>query len=196
MAGELIGYARVSTTGQKLDVQLEKLKAQGCTKIYQEKRSGKTAKRPELEKMLDYVREGEVVVVTKLDRLGRSVADLANISKHLEEKGVGLIVIDQGIDTTTPHGKLMFHMIAAVAEFELSLRYERQMEGIASAKQKGVKFGRKKSLDRERICQLREDGLSMAKIAEQVGCSKGAVHKVISEYINEVNSDVSSNKFY
>ena len=183
MTGQLIGYARVSTTGQKLDVQLQALEAKGCTKIYQEKRSGKTADRPELQKMLDYVREGEAIVVTKLDRLGRSVADLANISKTLEDKGVGLIVIDQGIDTTTPHGKLMFHMIAAVAEFELSLRYERQMEGIADAQRKGVKFGRKKTLDRERIHQLRESGLSMAKIAAELSCSKGAVHKVLSESI-------------
>ncbi|GAA0295552.1 recombinase family protein [Psychrosphaera haliotis] len=183
MAKELIGYARVSTTGQKLDVQLDALTAQGCTKIYQEKRSGKTADRPELEKMLDYVREGEAIVVTKLDRLGRSVADLANISKLLEDKGVGLIVLDQGIDTTTPHGKLMFHMIAAVAEFELSLRYERQMEGIAKAKEQGVKFGRKKTIDRERVHQLREEGLSLGKIAAEVGCSKAAVHKVLAEYI-------------
>ena len=185
MTGQLIGYARVSTTGQKLDVQLNALQARGCTKIYQEKRSGKTADRPELQKMLDYVREGEAIVITKLDRLGRSVADLANISKQLDEKGVGLIVIDQGIDTTTPHGKLMFHMIAAVAEFELSLRYERQMEGIADAQRKGVKFGRKKTLDRERIHQLRESGLSMAKIAAELSFSKGAVHKVLSEYIEQ-----------
>ena len=187
MTGQLIGYARVSTTGQKLDVQLQALEAKGCVKIYQEKRSGKTADRPELEKMLDYVREGEAIVVTKLDRLGRSVADLANISKLLDDKGVGLIVIDQGIDTTTPHGKLMFHMIAAVAEFELSLRYERQMEGIAKAQEKGVKFGRKKSVDRERVHQLREEGLSMAKIAEELSCSKGAVHKIIGEFISQNN---------
>ena len=183
MTGQLIGYARVSTTGQKLDVQLQALEARGCIKIYQEKRSGKTVDRPELQKMLDYVREGEAIVVTKLDRLGRSVADLANISKQLDEKGVGLIVIDQGIDTTTPHGKLMFHMIAAVAEFELSLRYERQMEGIAKAQEKGVKFGRKKTIDREKVHQLRDEGLSMAKIAEYIGCSKGAVHKVLSESV-------------
>lgn len=181
MTGQLIGYARVSTTGQKLDVQLNALTAKGCAKIYQEKRSGKTADRPELQKMLDYAREGEAIVVTKLDRLGRSVADLANISKQLDEKGVGLIVIDQGIDTTTAQGKLMFHMIAAVAEFELSLRYERQMEGIADAQRKGVKFGRKPTVDRVRVHQLREEGLSMGKIAEALGCSKGAVHKALSE---------------
>ncbi len=181
MTQELIGYARVSTTGQKLDVQLDALKAKGCSKIYQEKRSGKTADRPELEKLLDYVREGEAVVVTKLDRLGRSVADLANIAKLLEAKGVGLIIIDQGIDTTTAYGKMTFHMIAAVAEFELSLRYERQMEGIAKAKEQGIKFGRTKTINRERVQQLREDGLSLAKIASELSCSKSAVHKVLAE---------------
>ncbi|GGF54181.1 recombinase family protein [Alteromonas lipolytica] len=112
MTSRQIGYARVSTTGQKLDVQLNALQARGCTKIYQEKRSGKTADDPELQKMLDYVREGEAIVATKFDRLGRSVVDQANISKQLDEKGVGLIVIDQSINTTTPHGKLMFHMLA------------------------------------------------------------------------------------
>ena len=180
MTGQLIGYARVSTTGQKLDVQLDALKAKGCTKIYQEKRSGKTADRPELEKMLDYVREGEAIVVTKLDRLGRSVADLANISKLLDDKGVGLIVIDQGIDTTTPHGKLMFHMIAAVAEFELSLRYERQMEGIAKAKERGVYKGRKPSVDKSQIIELHKMGLGATAITKELNVSRATVYRAIA----------------
>ncbi|MFN3900254.1 MAG: recombinase family protein, partial [Alishewanella aestuarii] len=92
-----------------------------------------------------------------------------------------LEVIDQKIDTTTPTGKLMFHMIAAVAEFELSLRYERQMDGIAEAKEKGVKFGRKKTIDREAVLSLHQQGLSMGAIAKQLGISKGSVHGIVSE---------------
>lgn len=176
--GQRIGYARVSTTGQKLDVQLSALK--GCDKIFQEKVSATSHKRSELDKMLAYVREGDVVVITKLDRLGRSVVDLANIAKDFESRGIGLEVIDQKIDTTTPTGKLMFHMIAAVAEFELSLRYERQMDGIAEAKEKGVKFGRKKTIDREVVLSLHQQGLSMGAIAKQLGISKGSVHAILN----------------
>lgn len=179
--GQRIGYARVSTTGQKLDVQLAALKGSRCDKIFQEKVSATSHQRPELDKMLAYVREGDVVVITKLDRLGRSVVDLANIAKDFESRGIGLEVIDQKIDTTTPTGKLMFHMIAAVAEFELSLRYERQMDGIAEAKEKGVKFGRKKTIDRGAVLSLHQQGLSMGIIAKQLSISKGSVHGIIKD---------------
>lgn len=177
--GQRVGYARVSTAGQKLDVQLDALK--GCDKLFQEKVSATSHKRPELEKMLSYVREGDVVVITKLDRLGRSVVDLCNIAKDLESRGVGLEVIDQRIDTTTSTGKLMFNMIAAVAEFELSLRYERQMDGIEKAKEQGVQFGRKKTINKEVVLSLRAQGLSMGAIAKELGISKGSVHKALSE---------------
>lgn len=176
--GERVGYARVSTTGQKLDVQLDALK--GCKRIYQEKVSATSHKRPELDKMLSYVREGDVVVITKLDRLGRSVVDLCNIAQDLEKRGVGLEVIDQKIDTRTSVGKLMFNMIAAVAEFELSLRHERQMDGIAKAKEQGVQFGRKKSIDREAVLSLHQQGLSMGDIAKELKISKGSVHGIVS----------------
>ncbi|MCK7598213.1 recombinase family protein [Microbulbifer sp. CAU 1566] len=187
MTGQRIGYARVSTVGQKLDVQLDALK--DCDRIYQEKASGATAERSQLKEMLRYVREGDVVVATKLDRLGRSVADLANIAKQLEADGVGLVILDQGIDTTTAAGKMMFHMIAAVAEFELALRYERQMEGIAKAKESGVQFGRKPTIDAGRVIELREQGFSMGKIADQVGCSKGAVHKILAAAVQAEVTD-------
>ena len=124
-----IGYGRVSSTGQSLDVQLEKLKH--CSKIYQEKKSGRTDNREQLQLALDYVREGDVFVITKLDRLGRSTRDLLNIINKLETKGVQLQVLDQNIDTGTPTGKLMFTMLSSIAEFENELRRERQSDGIA-----------------------------------------------------------------
>lgn len=176
--GQRVGYARVSTTGQKLDVQLDALKS--CDKVFQEKVSATSYNRPELEKMLSYVREGDVVVITKLDRLGRSVVDLCNIAKDLENRGVALEVIDQKIDTSTSTGKLMFNMIAAVAEFELSLRYERQMDGIEKAKEKGVQFGRKKTIDRDAVLSLHAKGLSMGQIAKELGISKGSVHGILN----------------
>ena len=176
--GERVGYARVSSKGQKLDVQRDALRS--CRRVFEEKVSATSYHRPELDKMLSYVREGDVVVITKLDRLGRSVVDLCNIAKDLESRGVGLEVIDQKIDTTTPTGKLMFNMIAAVAEFELSLRRERQMDGIEKAKEKGVKFGRKKTIDRDAVLSLHQHGLSMGAIAKQLGISKGSVHGILS----------------
>ncbi len=103
----LIGYARVSSTGQSLDVQLDRLKNSQCDKIYQEKKSGLTSNRSELKKCLDYVREGDVLIITKLDRLARSTVDLHNILEQLNNKGVGFRVLDQSIDTTSPTGKLL-----------------------------------------------------------------------------------------
>lgn len=123
-----VGYARVSSTGQSLDVQLEKLK--DCDKLFQEKKSGRTDNREQLKQCLEYVRDGDVFVVTKLDRLGRSTRDLLNIVNRLESKGVQLRVLDQNLDTGTSSGKLMFTMLGAIAEFENDLRRERQSEGI------------------------------------------------------------------
>lgn len=133
--GQVIGYARVSSVGQSLDVQLDKLTKAGCERVYQEKVSGtSTDGREQLAELLRYVREGDDVVITKLDRLGRSLADLLDITEQLEAKGVTLRVLDQNLETTTAQGKLMFTMLGAFAEFETALRKERQMEGIAKAK--------------------------------------------------------------
>ena len=135
-----VGYARVSSVGQSLEVQLDKLK--GCDKVFQEKRSGRqTETRPELLKALDYVREGDSLVITRLDRMARSVLDLAKIADSLQSKGVALKVLDQSIDTSTSEGKLMFHMLGAFAEFENDIRRERQQDGIAKAQAKGMANG-------------------------------------------------------
>jgi DNA invertase Pin-like site-specific DNA recombinase len=126
--GMRIGYARVSSSGQRLDVQLDRLA--GCDRIFPEKASAASAKgRPELQKALDYVRDEDVFLVTKLDRLARSVVDLAGVVQKLEAKKVDFIVMDQGIDTTTMYGRLQFNILAAIGEFERELIKERSMEG-------------------------------------------------------------------
>lgn len=182
MTGKVIGYARVSSTEQKLDSQLDKLK--DCDKVFQEKVSGTKGKdnRPELAKLLEYVREGDVVVITRLDRLARNVFHLKSIADLLDGKGVGLKVLEQDINTTTSTGKLMFNMLAAIAEFETELRKERQMDGIALAKEEGRYTGRKRTIDRDKVRELRENGLSMDKIAAELGVSKSAVHKILSQH--------------
>lgn len=176
----IVGYARVSSVGQSLDIQLEKLEKAGCEKIYQEKKSGTYANRPELQKALDYVRKGDVFVFTKIDRLARSTLDFANIMDRLKQKGVAVRVLDQAIDTGTPAGKLMLDMLAAVAEFETAIRKERQMEGIAKAKAEGKVFGRKPLSEdtKQEILRLRADGVSFNKIAKALSISVGAAHKI------------------
>jgi len=151
-----IGYARVSSQGQSLDTQIEKLEAFGCEKVFQEKRSGASrSKREAVNAALEYCREGDVLVITKLDRLARSMFDLQDITKTLEHKGVDFIVLDQKIDTTTPTGRLTFHLLGAVAEFERDLIAERQNEGIEKAKNKGVRFGRQNKLNPKQVEELR-----------------------------------------
>ena len=176
-----VGYARVSSTGQSLDVQLEKLK--DCDKIFQEKQSGRTDKREQLQQCLEYVRDGDTFVVTKLDRLGRSTRDLLNIVNRLDGKSVQLKVLDQNIDTGTPAGKLMFTMLGAIAEFENDLRRERQADGIALAKSRGVLLGRKAKLTEEQISEMRQkrqDGILIKDLMTEYGLSKASVYRLIS----------------
>lgn len=139
MPGVLIGYGRVSSVDQKLEIQTEQLKAAGCEKIFAEKMSGKAAdNRAELQKCLAYVREGDVLVVTRLDRLGRSLPDLLDIVLGLREKGVEFRALQQCIDTSTSEGRMMLGIMGTFAEYEREIRAERQREGIEKAKQKGV----------------------------------------------------------
>ncbi|TJV12553.1 MAG: recombinase family protein, partial [Mesorhizobium sp.] len=134
----IVGYARVSSTGQNYETQVEKLTAAGATKIFTEKQSGLDKERPELARCLDYVREGDVLMITKLDRLARSAGHLHQIADELASKSVGFKVLDDsGVDTTTRTGRLVFGILASIAEFETALRKERQMEGIALAKAEG-----------------------------------------------------------
>lgn len=181
----VIGYARVSSAGQNLDVQIDKLQKSDCEKIYTEKKSGGSGtERPELDKALDYVREGDTLVITRLDRLARSVADLSKIAQQLDNKGVTLRVIDQSIDTGTSEGRLMFNMLGAFAEFERDIRAERQADGIEKAKEKGVKFGRNSKLTDQQIAELKQkaliDEVSRAELAKEYGISRATLYRIIS----------------
>jgi len=179
----IVGYARVSSTGQKLETQLEKLK--NCEKIFQEKRSGVDRSRPELRRCLDYIREGDTLVVAKIDRLARSTADLYRIISKLSEKGVDFKVIDDPlIDTTSRTGKLIMGILALIAEFENDIRRERQMDGIAKAREKGVKFGRKSLLTADtvtKIQELREAGETVPEIIRRTGLSKASVYRALAK---------------
>jgi len=175
-----IGYARVSSTGQSLEVQKQKLK--DCEKTYQEKKSARTDNRPQLQICLDYVRDGDTLVITKLDRLARSTRDLLNITSRLETKGVKLQVLDQNIDTSTPTGKLMLTMLGAIAEFENDLRKERQSDGIELAKEKGVQFGRKPTLSARQIQEmkeLRESGIKIKDLMTKYSLSKASIYRLL-----------------
>lgn len=177
-----IGYARVSTGEQHLDVQLAKLTQAGCVKIYQEKRSGTDDTRAELAKCLDYLREGETLVVTKLDRLARSTRHLCDIVHQLGTKGIGLVVLDQAIDTSSPVGRFTFHLLAAVAEFENDIRRERQREGIAAAQARGTHFGRQHHLTPAQVralCQQRAKGVLIRDLMAQYGLKKAAIYRYL-----------------
>lgn len=167
--GMRVGYARVSSVGQKLDVQLDCLS--DCDRVFKEKVSASsTEKRTELKKALDFVREGDVFIVTKLDRLARSVVDLSNIVRFLEEKDVGLVVFDRGIYTTTIYGKLQLNILGAICEFERGLIRERSMEGRMRAIAKGVRFGVRAKLSDDEIQKMvwlfETDELSKTDIGE------------------------------
>lgn len=183
----IVGYARVSSTGQDYQTQVDRLTAAGATKIFSEKQSGLDDDRPELAKCLDYVREGDTLIVTKLDRLARSASHLHQIVDKLNKDSVGFKVLDDAsLDTTTRTGKLVFGILASIAQFETELRKERQLEGIAKAKAKAEKAGtpwitgRPVSLNHDEIKALRADGLSVRQIAKEVGCSPSAVQKVLN----------------
>lgn len=175
-----VGYARVSSAGQSLDVQITALEQAGCGKIFKEKKSGRRAQdREQLIAALDYVREGDTLTVTKLDRLARSVIDLHKTVEQLTAKGVGFRVLQQsGIDTTTSTGKLTLGVLAAVAEFEADIRAERQRDGIEAAKAKGVYKGRKPSVDPAEIKQLLAEGMGPAEVARKVGCARSTVYRL------------------
>ena len=185
----LMGYARVSSVGQSLDVQIEKLK--DCDKVFKEKRSGVDTGRPALKQCLEFLRDGDTLLVTKIDRLARSTSDLYRIVSELAEKGVSFRVLDDpSIDTTSRTGKLVMGILALIAEFENDIRRERQMDGIAKAKDRGVKFGRKRELTVDRVKEirsLRESGETVPTIIQRTGFSKASIYRALGDLSMESN---------
>ncbi len=178
----IVGYARVSSIGQSLDVQLDKL--QHCDKIYQEKQSGTNQKRPELKACLEYVREGDTLVVTRLDRLARSTLHLCQIAETLRQKEVNLQVLDQNINTNDATGRLLFNMLGAIAQFETEIRAERQIDGIVKAKERGVSFGRKKKMTTQQIEELKErrnSGTLIKTLMADYNLSKASVYRYLNQ---------------
>jgi DNA invertase Pin-like site-specific DNA recombinase len=175
-----IGYARVSTTDQNLDLQETALRLAGCDMIRSEKRSGTTtAGRTELQTVLDFLRTGDVLMVTRIDRLARSIGDLQDIVRTIRSKGAILKATEQPIDTSTAAGKAFLDMLGVFAEFETNLRKERQMEGIAKAKAEGVYKGRKASIDIAKVKTLKADGMGPSAIAKALGVGRASVYRAL-----------------
>lgn len=179
----MYGYARVSTTDQDLTVQEDALRAAGCEIIRAEKKSGTTTEgRTELQTLVEFARKGDTVVVTRIDRLARSIADLASVVRTLESKDVALKATEQPIDTSTAAGRCFLQMLGVFAEFETNLRRERQLEGIAKAKAEG-KYkgkGRPASIPGAMILELRAKGLGPSAIAKELGISRMSVHRALN----------------
>ena len=177
----VIGYARTSTTEQNIEPQIEALKTAGCNRIYQEQRTGIDAKRAELLSMLDYCREGDVITCTKLDRIGRSTADVLSIIDRMNDKGVSFRCLNLNLDTSTPTGKLMLTMLAAVATFEREIMLERQREGIEAARKEGKYKGRKATamVKASQVQELLKKGLTRQAVADRLGIGVASVYRII-----------------
>jgi DNA invertase Pin-like site-specific DNA recombinase len=186
----LYGYARVSTAEQDCTLQELALRAAGCTIIRAEKVSGsRRAGRAELALLLEFLRPGDTLVVTRVDRLARSIKDLQDIVAFLKERGVALRATEQPIDTQSAAGKAFLDMLGVFAEFETNLRRERQLEGIAAAKARGVYRGRKPSIDSTEIRRLhREEHLGASAIARQLGIGRASVYRALARQASEAGS--------
>lgn len=177
----IVGYARVSSSSQNLDLQLEQLADAGCEKVFSEKVTGTSRDdRRALAECLDWMREGDTLVVTRLDRLARSGRDLHDIIAQLSAKQVGFRCLQQGaVDTTTSMGKLILGILGAVAEFETDIRKERQREGIERAKAAGVYRGRKRTVEVHQVRSLRDQGLGATDIAAKLGIGRASVYRAL-----------------
>lgn len=177
-----VGYARVSTQDQKLDLQRQALQAAGCDLIFEDHISGTRAKRPGLDKVLAKLAPGVVVVVWRLDRLGRSLSHLVEVLKVIESKGAGFVSLNEAIDTTSASGRLVFHMMAALAEFERSLIVERTQAGLAAAKARGAKLGRRRKLTPKQVAHgraLLDAGETGHAVAQSLGVSRATLYRAL-----------------
>lgn len=175
-----IGYARVSTNDQDNAIQVEALTRAGCTNIRRETASGTSTRgRTQLQIVMDFIQEGDILVVSRIDRLARSIGDLQDIIRQLQAKGASLQATEQHIDTTTASGKAFFDMLGVFAEFETNLRRERQLEGIAKAKAAGVYKGRRPSIDAGAVKELRDQGTGAAEIARRLNIGRASVYRLL-----------------
>ena len=193
-----IGYARVSSTGQNLAVQIETLEKAGCDKIFQEKKSGRKIKdRIELERALEFVREGDTFLVTRLDRCSRNTLDLFKILELLKSKKVDFKATEQNFDTTTSTGKLMLGLLSVVAEFETDLRAERQAEGIQSALKRGVKFGATRKMTEQDVIEamkLQKSGeVTNQQISDKFEVGRSTLLRYVAEYKRRENDKKKNN---
>lgn len=180
-----IGYARVSTKDQNLNLQIDDLKKVGCEKIFTDKISGAKKDRPGLDEALNYARSGDILVVWKLDRAGRSLKHLIELVNLLNEKEIGFVSIKENIDTTTSTGKLMFHIFASLAEFERDIIRERTEAGLAAARARGKVGGRPKSMDDKKLAMAKsmmaDKSIPIKNICSTLGVSKSTLYKYLSE---------------
>ncbi|MET7466228.1 recombinase family protein [Nonomuraea sp. NPDC005501] len=185
LSGALVGYARVSTAGQLLDRQMTALTTAGCIRIFADKKSGKTAEREELWKALDYLRPGNTLVVPSLDRLGRSLQDLISIVASLRKRGIGFRSLHEALDTTTPGGRLVFHVFAALAEFIRELIVEGTREGLEAARARGQRLGRPPAMTPEQIRHARDlltrPENTVSSIARLLGVSRSTIYKYVPD---------------
>ncbi|WP_018685394.1 recombinase family protein [Actinokineospora enzanensis] len=183
--GDRIGYARVSTVGQLLRRQTDALAAAGCRRVFREKLSGRTAERPELRECLEFLQPGDTLVVTELSRLGRSLHDLLAIVASLRKRGIGFTSLHENLDTTTPGGRLVFHVFAALAEFIRELIVEGTHEGLAAARANGVRLGRPPAMTPEQVRHARDlltnPDNTIGSIAELLGVSRSTIYKYVPD---------------
>lgn len=183
--GHLIGYARCSTADQSLDLQLDALKEAGCTKLFSEKASGKNTERPELEKALEYMREGDTLVIYKFDRLSRSTKDMLAIADKLKERGINLKSLNDDIDTSSAYGQFFFTICAAFSQLEREMIVSRTNAGLAAAKARGRVGGRKELVTKEKAItakKMLDEGMSAAEVAKVIGLSKATMYRGISKH--------------